>query len=83
MDKYIGVVNNAKITMETVIETLDSEKAFIQKKYILTLADETSFPLQVGDYYEFRNNISSINELKESDIDAKIKNVILTFWGNE
>ena len=43
MDKYIGVVNNAKITMETVIETLDSEKAFIQKKYILTLEDETSF----------------------------------------
>ena len=34
MDKYIGVVNNAKITLETVIETLDSEKVFIQKKYI-------------------------------------------------
>jgi hypothetical protein len=83
MDKYIGVVNNAKITMETVIETLDSEKAFIQKKYVLTLEDETSFPLQVGDYYEFRNNVASVNELKESDIDPKIKGVILTLWGKE
>lgn len=81
MDKYIGVVNNAKITMETVIETLDSEKVFIQKKYILTLEDETKFPLQTADYYEFRNTVVGKRELQESDIDEKIKTAVLALWG--
>ena len=81
MDKYIGVVNNAKITMETVIETLDSEKVFIQKKYILTLEDESKFPLQTSEYYEFRNNGIGKKELQESDIDEKIKTAVLALWG--
>lgn len=80
MEKYIGVVNNAKITMETVIETLDSEKVFIQKKYILTLEDETSFPLQTSEYFEFRNTAVGKKELQESDIDEKIKTAVLTLW---
>lgn len=80
MDKYIGVVNNAKITMETVIETLDREKVFIQKKYILTLEDETSFPLQTSEYFEFRNSVVGKRELQESDIDEKIKTAVLTLW---
>lgn len=80
MEKYIGVVNNAKITMETVIETLDREKVFIQKKYVLTLEDETSFPLQTSEYFEFRNSVAGKKELQESDIDEKIKTAVLTLW---
>lgn len=80
MDKYIGIVNNAKITMETVIEALDSEKVFIQKKYILTLEDETRIPLQTSEYYEFRNTVVGKRELQESDIEEKIKNAVLALW---
>lgn len=81
MEKYLGIVNNAKLTRENVVESLDSEKAFVQKRYILTFSDETSVPLQTADYYEFRNNPSGKNELRESDLEEKIKNLILSFWG--
>ena len=37
MEKYLGIVNNAKLTRENVVESLDSEKAFVQKRYILSL----------------------------------------------
>lgn len=81
MDKYLGIINNAKLTRVNVVETLDPEKAFVQKKYILTFSDETSVPLQTADYYEFQNTVTGKKELAESDLDEKIKNAILTFWG--
>ena len=82
MDKYLGVVNNAKLTKDNVIEALDSDKAFIQKKYTITFEDSVSFPLQTSDYYEFRNTVAGKQSLAESDLDEKIKTAILTLWSN-
>lgn len=83
MDKYLGIINGAKLTKEDVIEALDSEKVFVQKKYILTFSDETSVPLQTADYYEFRNTVTGRRELQEAELDQKIKTAAFTIWGVE